>query len=469
MDLTLSQNCQPSSFIWGDIHAAGVAMTTEWTADDFDQIRLIWTDLNGIPRGVSVPSHEYGDLLEDGVGFANSVLEFTLEPGLVDEPAYPAEGGDMVAIPDDGTLVSAAWDDGVGLVFSNATHVSGADHPLCSRSLLRRLVSEYQSFGYTPMVGLEPEFSLLRPTEDGYEPYTNRTSYDIDALDRISTLIHEWTTAMEAAGSSVLCIHQESQPGQFEVNLEYDDPVSTADDIVLFRHMLKAVSRRHNAKATMMPRPHSGEDANGMHFHLSLWDTDREENVFAGTNRYLDFPTGQTPDDAGLAPEAIYFIGGLVKHLKALTAICNPTVNSYKRLIPGLWAPCNTAWGPDNRSVNLRIPPELGPATRVEFRSPDSATNPYLAIAATLAAGLEGLRNEIEPPEPTTGNAYKEDHDRLPRTLWDALDELEGDDVLKEALGKKLVEQYVKIKREEFDRYQQHISEWERAEYEDEF
>jgi glutamine synthetase len=444
-------------------------MTTNWTADDFDQIRLVWTDLNGIPRGVSVPSHQYDDLLEDGVGFANGVLEFTLEPGLVEEPAYPAEGGDMVAMPDADTLVPTAWNDGVGLVFADAKHVSGADQPLCSRSLLQRLVSEYEEFGYTPMIGLEPEFSLLRPTEDGYEPYTNRTSYDIDALDQISTLIREWTAAMEATGSSVLCVHQESQPGQFEMNLEYDEPVSTADDIILFRHMLKAISRRHDAKATMMPRPHSGEDANGMHFHLSLWDTDAEQNAFAGTHRSLDFPTGQIPENAGLSFQALYVIGGIIKHLKSLTAICNPTVNSYKRLIPGLWAPCNTAWGPDNRSVNLRIPPELGPATRIEFRSPDSAINPYLAIAATLAAGLDGLQNEIEPPEPTTGNAYHEDHKRLPRTLWDALGELKRDNVLREALGKTLIDQYVKIKREEFDRYQQHVSKWERAEYEDEF
>jgi glutamine synthetase len=444
-------------------------MTTEWTADDFDQIRLVWTDLNGIPRGITVPAHEYENLLEDGAGFANSVLEFTLEPGLVEEPAYPAEGGDMIARPDTDTLVPAAWDDGVGMVFADAKHVSGVDQPLCTRSLLHRLVDEYEGLGYKPMIGLEPEFSLLRPTEDGLEPYNDRTSYDIDALDQASTLIQEWTTAMEATGTSVLCTHQESQPGQFEINLEYDEPISTADDIVFFRHMVKAVSRRHNAKATMMPRPHSGEDANGMHFHLSLWDTEGEENLFAGTDRYLEYPTGQTPEDAGLASEIIYFIGGLIKHLEALTGICNPTVNSYKRLIPGIWAPCNTAWGPDNRSVNIRIPPELGSATRIEFRSPDSAINPYFAIAATLAAGLDGLQNKIEPPELTTGNAYQEDHDRLPRTLWAALTHLENDEILRETLGKTLVDQYIKIKRNEFDRYQQHISKWERTEYKNGF
>ena len=444
-------------------------MNTQRTADEFERIHLVWTDLNGIPRGVAVPAAEYDHLLAEGAGFANGVAEFTLEPGLVANPAYPSEGGDMVAYPDGDTLVPAAWDDGVGLVFSDLEDVSGAEQPLCTRSLLERLVDECREAGYVPKVGVEPEFSLLTPTDDGFEPFNGRSSYDLDALDQASDMIRDWTHALEAAGYSVIGIHQESQPGQYEVNLEYDDPVTTADGVVLFRHMLKAVTRQYECEATMMPRPHSGEDANGMHFHVSLWDIDGEENLFAGTDRHLTFPTGQQPADAGLSADAVHFVGGIVEHLDALTAICNPTVNSYKRLIPGLWAPCNTAWGGDNRSVNLRIPPELEDRTRIEFRSPDTAANPYLALAATLAAGLDGIRNRIEPPEPTVGNAYEEGHERLPRTLVSALDALEGDDVLRDALGETLVEEYLKIKREEFDRYQQHVSDWELAEYGDEF
>jgi len=446
-----------------------IGMNTQRSADDFERIHLVWTDMNGIPRGVAFPADEYDTLLEDGAGFANSVAEFTLEPGLVEDPVYPAEGGDMVAYPDDDALVPVAWDDGVGLVFSDLADVSGADQPLCTRSLLGRIVDEYRELGYVPMVGVEPEFSLLTPTDDGPEPFNARTSYDLDALDQASELIRDWTASMETAGYSVIGVHQESQPGQYEVNLKYDDPVTTADGVMLFRHMIKAVSRQHECEVTMMPRPHSVEDANGMHFHLSLWDTDREENLFAGDDRHLEFPTGQEPAGAGLSSDAVHFIGGIIEHLHGLTAVCNSTVNSYKRLIPGIWAPCNTAWGGDNRSANLRIPPELEDAARVEFRSPDSAINPYLALAATLAAGLDGLRNRIEPPEPTTGNAYQEGYERLPRTLLTALDALEADDVLREALGETLVEEYVKIKREEFDRYQQHVSDWERDEYGDEF
>ncbi len=441
-------------------------MNPNVSSDELDRIRLVWTDLNGIPRGTELPADEYAHALEDGVGFANSVVEFTLEPGLVQDPLHPPQAGDMLAYPDDESLVPLAWDDGVGMVCSDLADVSGADQRLCTRSLLRRVVGEYEELGYTPMVGMEPEFSLLT---DAGAPINDRTSYDIDALDRASALVGAYIDAMETAGYAVGGVHQESQPGQYEMNIEYDDPVTTADGIVLFRHMLKSVSRRHGYTATMMPRPHSGEDANGMHFHLSLWDASAETNRFAGSDRRLEFPAGQRPADGGLSSDALHFIGGLIEHMEALTAVCNPTVNSYKRLIPGLWAPCNTAWGPDNRSTSLRVPPELGAATRVEFRSPDAAANPYLALAATLAAGLDGIRNDIEPPAPTTGNAYEETGSRLPRTLWAAVDRLDDDDVLRETLGEPLVDQYVRIKREEFDRSQHHVSEWERDEYRDEF
>lgn len=443
-------------------------MTTNDVAADFDRLRLSWTDLNGVSRGVSLPADRYESALNDGVGFANSVAEFTLEPGLVADPAYPAEGGNMVAYPDDDSAVPLAWTEDVGLVFADLADVSGAAQPLCTRSLLGRVVETCRDRGFHPMVGVEPEFSVLA-SPDGYDPFNDRSSYDLDALDRATDMIADWTAAMETAGYSVLGVHQESQPGQYELNLAYDDPVTTADGVMLLRHALDALSRRHDRGVTMMPRPHSGEDANGMHLHLSLWDRDGDRNLFAGSDRYLEFPTGQHPDGAGLSSELLQFLGGIVDHLPGLTAVCNPTVNSYKRLVPGIWAPCNTAWGPDNRSVNLRIPPELGDATRIEFRSPDAAVNPYLALAATLAAGLDGLRNGTAPPDPTSGNAYREDHDRLPRTLPAALDELAADDVLREALGETLVEQYLEIKREEFDRYQHHVSDWERAEYGDEF
>jgi glutamine synthetase len=438
---------------------------------DYDQIRLVWTDLNGVGRGITMPADEAEHALEEGVGFANGVAELTLEPALLDDPKYGAEAGDMMAIPDPESVTPLEWTDDTAAVFTNLQNVDGSPFDLCGRTALRRVLDDLESEGFSPFAGIEMEFSVLSPDEDGeWAPFNDRCSYDLDALEQGADLIDDWREAMEAGGYHVLGAHQESQPGQYELNVEYDDPLSMADGILFARHMLKSVTRAHGHKVSMMPRPHSGEDANGMHYHLSLWDADESENLFASDTGDMQFPAGKHPQgDAGLSDVGRHFIGGLLDHMKALTAICAPTVNSYKRLLPGIWAPVNIAWGPDNRSTILRLPPELGPATRVEHRVPDSACNPYLGLAASLAAGLDGIRNETDPGEPTLRNAYEEDYEMLPRTLWAAVDHLEDDDVLVDALGPSLVEEFVKLKRDEFDRSMNQTSQWERDEYLDEF
>jgi glutamine synthetase len=438
---------------------------------EYERVRLFWTDLNGVARGISLPGTEYEDAVEEGVGFANGVAELTLEPGLLDEPRYGAEGGDMMAVADPDSLREVSWAEDTAAVFTDLTNVDHSPFDLCARGALRRVIEDLGREGFHPFAGIEAEFSVLQPDGDGdWEPYNTRCSYDMSAVDMADDLVRAWSDAMETAGSSVLGVHQESQPGQYEVNIEYDDALTTADSLVFFRHAAKAIARDRGYKASFMPRPYSGEDANGLHFHLSLWDEAEAENLFASETGDLQFPAGKHPaGESGLSDTAHHFIGGLLDHMQGLTAICAPTVNSYRRLLPGIWAPVNVAWGPDNRSTILRIPPELGAATRIEHRVPDSACNPYLGLAATLAAGLDGIRNETDPGEPTLANAYEEDYDSLPRTLWAALDELEADDVLIEALGEPLVEEFLKLKRDEFDRYMDSVTEWEREEYIDEF
>jgi glutamine synthetase len=447
-------------------------MSTQHDPETFETVRLVWTDLNGIARGILMPSDQFEHATDEGVGFANGVAEFTLEPGLLEDPLFGPQSGDMLAVPDPASLMPVSWQEGHVTAFADLATVDGEPFDLCTRSALRRVMDDLADEGFVPMVGVESEFSLLAPGEgEKWVPYNTRSSYDMTGVDQASDLATTWRDAMAAAGFDLLGVHHESQPGQFEVNLRYDDALATADGITFFRHMLKATARRAGLKATFMPRPHSGEDANGMHFHLSLWDEAREENLFAGgpDAADLEFPAGKHPHDAGISDAARHFVGGLLEHMAALTAVCAPTVNSYKRLVPGIWAPVNIAWGPDNRTTVLRIPPELEGATRIEHRVPDTSSNPYLALAATLAAGLDGIRNGIDPGEPTLANAYHEEHERLPRTLWEALEHLERDEVLVEALGQNLVTEFVKLKRDEFDRYQDHVSEWEREEYLDEF
>ncbi|KZN23228.1 glutamine synthetase [Haladaptatus sp. R4] len=438
---------------------------------DYETIRLVWTDINGVARGISLSGDEASHAIEEGVGFANGVAELTLEPALLDDPKYGAEAGDMMAVPDVDSVMPIEWAADTAAVFTDLTNVDSSRFDLCSRSALRSVLEDLASEGYTARVGVETEFSLLRPDDDGgWVPYNDRCSYDLDALDMGSDLIRDWTNAMEAAGGHVLGVHQESQPGQYEINIEYDDALRTADTVMFLRHMLKSVSRQHGCKTTLMPRPHSHEDANGMHLHLSLWDRTGSENEFKSDTDDIRFPAGKHPvGESGLSETGRHFVGGLLEHMKALTAICAPTVNSYKRLLPGIWAPVNIAWGPDNRSTVVRLPPELDSATRIEHRVPDSSCNPYLGLAASLAAGLDGIRNEIDPGEPTIENAYDEGYESLPRTLWTALEHLENDEVIEDALGSALVEEFVQLKRDEFDRSMDHVTEWEREEYRDEF
>lgn len=438
--------------------------------NNYENIRLIWTDLNGVARGVSLPASEFDHAAEEGIGFANGVAELTLEPDLLTSPKYGPEGGDMMAVADPDSMTPLEWQGGTTAVFSDLQTVDGSPFDLCSRSVLRSVVETVRAAGFEAYAGVELEFSLLAPDgEGGWEPFNRRCSYDVDALDRARDVLDAWSDAIAESGYELLAIHQESQPGQYELNTEYGDVLTTADGIMFLRHMLKSVAREHGLKVTLMPRPHSGEDANGMHYHLSLWEGD--SNAFAGgtDSEDLEFPTGKQPAKAGISETARQFMGGLLDHMPALTAVCAPTVNSYKRLVPGIWAPVNITWGADNRSTVLRVPPELGSATRVEHRVPDTAANPYLSLAGTLAAGLHGIETGADPGEGTLTNAYHEDHDQLPRTLPEALAHLETDEVLNESLGESLVTEFLKLKRDEFDRYQAQVTEWERQEYRDEF
>ncbi|QCS42728.1 glutamine synthetase family protein [Natrinema versiforme] len=445
-------------------------MGSNSAASEYDRVRVLWTDLNGIARGNVVPASTFDRQREDGFGFAAGVAELTLEPGLLENSTYGPESGDVVAVPDAAPPIPLEWREGVGLAFADLTHVDRTPFALCSRTALDRVTAALEAAGYVPRVGIELEFSVLRSADDGgYEPFNDRSSYAMDALDRATELIDDWTDAMTAAGLEVTCVHQESQPGQYEITFEHGDPIEIADGVAFVRHMLTSVANQHGVTASMMPAPYTGADANGMHVHLSLWDDALETNAFAAETNDLEFPSGTRPDGAGISAVARHAIAGLLAHSNALTAVCAPTVNSYRRLRPGSWAPVSIAWGPDNRSTVLRVPPHLGPATRLEFRLPDTSSNPYLVLAAVLAAGLDGIENQRDPPAPTTGNAQREEHERLPRTLWAALDHLEANEVVARQLGEPLVESFISIKRDEFDRYQGAVSEWERETYLDAF
>lgn len=424
---------------------------------EYTRFRLFWTDLNGVTRGSSLSTAALETARTEGVNFANAVSELTLGGRTLKEGAYSSATGDMVAVPDVRTVVPLDWRADEAAVFADLETVDGEPFPLCGRSALRRVVADLGAEGYTPKVGIEVEFSLLAPGPDGWVPFSSRSSYELEALEEAAAFIDDLTTAMVAAGQPAAEVHQESQPGQLEVGLEYDDPLHVADGVVFTRHAVKAIARHHGLRATLMPRPHTDEDGNGMHVHVSLWDDAADTNCFAGE--------GEMP----LAGEARQFVGGLLAHMPPLTALCASTVNSYRRLVPGRWAPTTIAWGFDDRSTAVRIPPSRGEHTRIEHRVPDAAGNPYLAVASTLVAGLDGLRNETDPGEPVGTDGQPGDHPTLPRTLWGALERLEEDDLFGAALGETLIAEFLALKRDEFDRAQNAVSRWEVETYRSRF
>lgn len=425
-----------------------------------ERIRVIWTDLMGIARGVVIPNKHFDSIAEHGAGSANAEIELSLNRTIPSDSKYGPQHGNVQAIPDLDSSLPIEWEKGTSAIFCDLKNPDGSVFELCSRSLLKDVVNKFEKEDYGIHIGVEIEFSLIRETDGGYVPFNNLSSNSIDGIEDASTYINKITELMVSSGYDILGVHQEGQPGQYEFNIAHQDPVSIADGIMYFRHLIKSVSHSENVRSTLMPRPHEGEEANGMHFHVSIMNNNTNENIFNGD---------ANDSDLGISEDARGFIGGILRHMKPLTAICAPTVNSYKRLIPGLWAPINITWGPDNRSTVIRIPQERGSNTRIELRVPDTTCNPYLGISANLLAGLEGLRDGVDPGKPTTDNAYHQEFEQLPRTLWSALDHLEDSRFLKENMNEGFVDEYIKLKRDEFNRYQNSITNWEREEYIGEF
>mgnify|MGYP001000543463 FL=1 len=265
---------------------------------------------------------------------------------------------------------------------------------------------------------------------------------------------------LEDMGFEVEASHHEGAPAQHEVDFKYDDALTTADNIMTFRLVVKMIAKRHGLHATFMPKPKAGVNGSGMHINMSL--SKNGKNIF------------QDPEDKnGLSREAYYFIGGIMEHVKGMTAITNPLVNSYKRLVPGYEAPIYIAWSATNRSPLIRIPAARGEGTRVELRCPDPSANPYLALAVCLAAGLDGIRKQIMPPAAVVKNVYEmrldekkaEGIESLPATLSEAVDELEKDEYILEVLGEHISRNYIAAKRTEWAEYTSQVTDWEIEQY----
>jgi glutamine synthetase len=322
------------------------------------------------------------------------------------------------------------------------------------------------NLGYRYQTGPELEFYLFKPENGRITTVTHDMGGYFDLTGDEGNLVRkDMVNALEAMGIKVETSHHEVGPGQHEIDFEYDTALTTADSAVTFKYTLKAVADQHGLYATFMPKPVFGIAGSGMHTHQSLADIDNGKNLF-----------GSADDAYNLTPVAKHFIAGQLRHARAMTAILNPLVNSYKRLVPGYEAPVYMGWARQNRSALIRVPrinPTKPQAARVELRSPDPTCNPYLAFAVMLRAGLEGIEQGLNAPEPVDENLYHfDEHERqrrnigvLPGSLDEALNEMEKDDLIRETLGDHVFERYLEAKRQEWDDFRTRVTPWEIERY----
>jgi glutamine synthetase len=416
-----------------------------------------FTDVHGVAKGKLVPLAHLNDVLRTGAGFAGPSIWGTGLPRTGPRAEYFARGDASTAMP-------LPWMPGIARVIGDG-FVDGQPFDACPRQVLKRALTRLAERGWTLRTGIEPEFFLLRRDGERWAPADaadrlDKPSYDLKALPRQQGFLHELSGALTACGLDVLQLDHEDANGQYEVNFAYDEALRSADHVMLFKLAAHTLAEARGMVFSMMPKPFANQPGSGLHFHVSLWD---------GPACVFDPRPGGTLSALGRQ-----FMAGVLAHAPALTALAAPTVNSYKRLTVGeslsgtTWAPAYIAHGPNNRTALVRTLPG-----RFEWRVPDASANPYLATAALVAAGLDGIDRKLDPGPDCTEDLFAlslpEIRARgiglLPQSLTEAVDALEADAVVCSALGSTLATEFVRLKRQEWTDYARHVSAWELDRY----
>ncbi len=420
-------------------------------------VSLQFTDILGTIKSVAIPARQVEKALDGQLLFDGSSIE-----GFV-----RIEESDMLLRADPNTFAILPWkpkEKGLtARLICDVLNPDGTPFAGCPRGTLKRVISEAAELGYVMNAGVEAEFFLFQRDEDGSA--TTRTHdqgsyFDLSPIDRGEEARRDMVIALEEMGFEVEASHHEVAPGQHEIDFKYADALTTADNLVTFRLVVRTIAMNHGLHATFMPKPIHGIPGSGMHTHQSLFRN--------GENAFYD---PQRPYQ--LSEVAMQYMAGLLEHAPAVTAICNPLVNSYKRLVPGYEAPVYIAWSERNRSPLVRVPVRRGIGTRLEFRSPDPSCNPYLALAVMLKAGLDGIKRKLEPPPPVNCNIYSMSNKEreelgvksLPGSLKEALEALKADPVIQEALGEHIFRRFVDAKEIEWETYRTQVHRWELDQY----
>lgn len=424
-------------------------------------VRLQFTDILGVMKNVSITVDQLGKALDGDLMFDGSSIE-----GFV-----RIEESDMYLKPDPNSFVIFPWkttDEGkVGRLICDVYDSENRPFLGDPRGNLRRILAEAEALGYELNVGPEAEFFLFNRDANGnptLETHDNAGYFDLAPVDLGENARREMVYNLMQMGFEIEASHHEVGPGQHEIDFKYADALTTADRIMTFRMVVRTIAQRHGLHATFMAKPVFGIAGSGMHLNLSLFKD--------GKNAFYDEAKAN-----GLSESANHFIAGVLTHAKAIAAITNPTVNSYKRLVPGYEAPVYIAWSYRNRSPLIRIPARRGVGTRMELRSPDPTANPYLALAVILKAGLDGIQRKLTPPDTVDQNIFEMDLEaraeagieNLPGTLREALRELRIDPLMKEALGEHIYDRFLHAKSTEWDNYRCRVHQWEVDEYLEKF
>ncbi len=447
-----------------NVSAAASDVLEEIEDAGVDFLRLQFTDILGTPKNVSIPADQAEKAFEEGIYFDGSSID-----GFV-----RIQESDMRLEPDPDTFAVLPWRNSdkvtsARLICDVINTSTGEPFIGDPRRVLKDAIARAEELGYTVNIGPEPEFFLFEEDENGRATTVTHDAggyFDLAPKDLAEDVRGDIIYGLQKMGFEIEASHHEVAEGQHEIDFKYDDALTTADNIVTFRTVVRAIAAQHDLHATFMPKPIPRINGSGMHTHLSLFTED-------GENAFHD-----DDDEFNLSVEAKQFLAGILEHAQALSAVCNPTVNSYKRLVPGYEAPVYVAWSDVNRSALIRKPAARIPAaSRIEARFPDPSCNSYLAIAALIQAGLDGIENELECPEPVRENIYEFDEekreeygiDTLPSNLGEAVDALAEDEVICDALGPHVSEKFIEAKSQEFNEYLVEVSQWELDRYLEKF
>ncbi len=426
--------------------------------NDVRFLRLAFTDINGTSKAVEVPTSQLDKVLTNDIRFDGSSID-----GFV-----RLEESDMVLYPDFSTWAVLPWGDEkggkIGRLVCSVHKTNGEPFEGDPRNNLKRVLKEMKEMGFTDFdIGFEAEFHLFKLGEDGNwttEVPDHASYFDMTSDDAGARCRRDIVETLESIGFEVEAAHHEVGDGQQEIDFRFDDALTTADRVQTFKMVVREVARKHGLYATFMAKPVEGQAGNGMHTNMSLFKD--------GKNVFYD-----KDGEFHLSDTALYFLNGILEHARAITAIGNPTVNSYKRLIPGFEAPVYISWASKNRSPLVRIPDAEEINTRLEMRSADPTANPYLLLAACLTAGLNGIKDAKKPMAPITSNVFEMSEEErakrgikpLPSTLHNAVKAFKADPLIQEALGEHLTQSFIDSKNLEWSKYTQSVSDWERDRY----